>query len=390
MNLIDHSPLPVATRHVATAFVLSLLASVGAQAQCVTNSAGKPCRYLWADRHAPIMSPRPAGIPDTTAYTKADTTRNPWLAEYVPAGAKNGAAMIVVPGGGYDNLSPWGSEAVPAANNLTAIGVHVFILHYRVKPYGYPHAMWDVQRAVRWVRANAANYGIDPNRIGIMGYSAGGHVASTAATHFDEGLADSSAANGPHWFPGPKDSIDRVSSRPDFQALVYPMTTMERYVPGTTTNYAYKPGRDIYIGTNPSQELVDYTSNEKQVTAQTPPAFLNWGTSDGTVNPLNSTAYRDSLAAKGVKVKTVIVQGGQHNPNSTAKLDSLRAWLNAEGFLSSTVSLRPARLRPPAHALHAGKAPDALGRTSLRPVGPTLNARAGRNEHGAATSPEAP
>lgn len=390
MNLIAHSPLPVATRHVATAFVLSLLASVGAQAQCVTNSAGKPCRYLWADRHAPIMSPRPAGIPDTTAYTKADTTRNPWLAEYVPAGAKNGAAMIVVPGGGYDNLSPWGSEAVPAANNLTAIGVHVFILHYRVKPYGYPHAMWDVQRAVRWVRANAANYGIDPNRIGIMGYSAGGHVASTAATHFDEGLADSNAANGPHWFPGPKDSIDRVSSRPDFQALVYPMTTMERYVPGTTTNYAYKPGRDIYIGTNPSQELVDYTSNEKQVTAQTPPAFLNWGTSDGTVNPLNSTAYRDSLAAKGVKVKTVIVQGGQHNPNSTAKLDSLRAWLNAEGFLSSTVSLRPARLRPPAHALHAGKAPDALGRTSLRPVGPTLNTRAGRNEHGAATSPEAP
>lgn len=375
---MTRSPFSPARLSIAAACAAALLALAPsrAEAQCTTNSAGKPCRYLWTERHAPIASPKPSNIPDTTTYAKNDTTRNPWLAEYVPSGAKNGAAMIVIPGGGYDNLSPWGSEAVPAANNLTAIGVHVFILHYRVKPYGYPYAMWDVQRAVRWVRANAASYGIDPNRIGIMGYSAGGHVASTAATHFDDGLLDSNATNGPHWFPGPKDSIDRVSSRPNFQALIYPMTTMERYVPGTTTAYAYKPGRDIYIGNNPSQALVDYTSNEKQVTPQTPPAFLNWGTADNVVHTLNSTAYRDSLIAKGVKVKTVIVQGGQHNPNSTAKLDSLRAWLNAEGFLSPTVSVHPARLRPPAHALRPGAAPDALGRISLRRIGPALNVRA--------------
>jgi acetyl esterase/lipase len=347
-----------------------LLASIPASAQC-TAPGGKPCRLLWAGRYAPVVSPKPSNLADTSTYTKTDTTKNPWLAEYVPTVTKNGVAIIVIPGGGYDNLSPWGSEGRPAADTLIKYGYTIFILHYRLKPYGYPHAMWDVQRAVRWVRANAATYGVDPNRIGVLGFSAGGHVASTATTHFDAGLLDSNATNGPHWHSGPKDSIDLVSSRPNFSGLIYPMTTMVQYVPGTTTAFAYKPGRDIYIGTSPTQSLVDYTSNEKQVTSQTPPAFINWGTSDGTVNPLNSTAYRDSLISKGVKYKTVIVSGGGHSP-STARLDSMRTWLNAEGFLSPSVALRPARLRPPAHALVPTNAPDALGRISIRPVGPTL------------------
>jgi hypothetical protein len=120
--------------------------------------------------------------------------------------------------------------------------------------------------------------------------------------------------------------------------------------------------------------MVDYTSNEKQVTPQTPPAFLNWGTSDGTVNTLNSTAYRDSLISKGVKYKTLIISGGQHNPNSTARPDSLRTWLNTEGFLSPSVAIRPGRARilPPAQALRPGDAPDALGRLSIRPTGQPL------------------
>lgn len=341
-------------------------------AEAQTVPAGKSRLFLWEGRNAPVVSPRPSGIADPATYTPTDSVRNPWLLEYTPANP-NGAAMIVIPGGGYDNLSPWGSEGVPAANALTGYGVRVFILRYRVKPYGYPHAMWDVQRAVRWVRANAALYGVDPNRIGVLGYSAGGHVASTAATHFDAGLLDSNAANGPHWHTIAKDSIDRVSSRPDFQALVYPMTTMERYVPGTTTAYAYKPGRDIYIGTNPSQALVDYTSNEKHVTAQTPPAFLNWGTADNLVHTLNSMAYRDSLTAKGVAVKTVVVQGGGHDP-STAKLDSLRVWMNLSGFMTpvslQAPSSRTRTLKPPAHAWRL--APDVRGRTG-RSAGIPLN-----------------
>jgi acetyl esterase/lipase len=368
------------TRRLSIAFAKTFLLIVGSvvaftasPATAQNTSDGKPIRFLWANRHAPLTSPKASNLPDTTTYAKTDTTRNSWLAEYIPSGTKNGAAMIVIPGGGYDNLSPWGSEGRPAATTLTGYGIHVFILHYRLKPYGYPYAMWDVQRAVRWVRANAATYGIDANRIGVLGYSAGGHVASTATTHFDAGLTDSNATNGPHWFPGAKDSIDLVSSRPNFSGLIYPMTTMVRYVPNTTTDFAYKPGRDIYIGTSPAQSLVDYTSNEKQVSPQTPPAFINWGTSDNVVLPLNSTAYRDSLISKGVKYKTVIVSGGGHSP-STAKLDSLRTWLNTEGFLLPSVAIRPGRARilPPAHALRPGDAPDALGRLSIRPTGQPL------------------
>ena len=357
---------------VLTALLLpAVLAPTLADAQPVP--AGKSRLFLWEGRHAPVADPRPAGIPDTATYGVTDSVRNPWLLEYAPENP-NGAALIVIPGGGYDNLSPWGSEGVPAANALTGHGVRVFILRYRVRPYGYPHAMWDVQRAVRWVRAHAAAYDVDPRRIGVLGFSAGGHVASTAATHFDAGLIDSAAADGPHWHTASKDSVDGYSSRPDFQALVYPMTTMVQYVPGVTPNraFAYGPGRSIYIGNSPTQDLVDYTSNEKQVTAETPRAFLNWGTNDNVVDTLNSAAYRDSLLAKGVSVKTVVVAGGGHDP-STAKLDSLAAWMDAEGFMDP-VAIAPARPRrdPPLRALRPGPAPDALGRVSDRPTGPTL------------------
>lgn len=345
-----------------------------ASAQTVPN--GKTRLFLWGARRAPIASPRPSGITDTTAYSPTDSVRNSWLLHY-GATNPNGTALIVIPGGGYDNLSPWTSEGTPAASTLNGYGITVFLLRYRVKPYGYPHQMWDVQRAVRWVRANAAAYGIDPNRIGVLGFSAGGHVASTVATHFDAGLTDSNATNGPYWYPGPKDSIDLYSSRPNFQGVIYPMITMVQYVPGAGTRaYAYKPGRDIYIGTGPTQQLVDFTSNEKQVTPQTPPAFVNWGTADATVDTLNSAAYRDSLKSKGVVVKTVVVSGGTHNP-STGKLDSLRAWMNLNGFLSPTAIVPGrARARIPAQALIPSRPSDARGRVTDRPVGPIFSAPA--------------
>jgi acetyl esterase/lipase len=345
-----------------------------------TVPAGKSRLFLWGNRKAPIASPRPSGISDTGTYSKTDSVRNSWLLHYAPTTDTNGSAIIVIPGGGYDNLSPWTSEGTPAAATLTGYGITVFILRYRVKPYGYPHQMWDVQRAVRWVRANAAAYKIDPNRIGVLGFSAGGHVASTVATHFDAGLLDSNATNGPHWYPGLKDAIDVYSSRPNFQGLIYPMITMVQWRPGTTNDdYAYKAGRDIYIGTSPSQSLIDYTSNEKQVTSQTPPAFLNYGTNDATVDTLNSAAYRDSLKSKGVPVKVVVVAGGTHNP-STAKLDSLRAWMNVNGFLSPT-AIHPGRARTkiPAQALVPYRQPDARGRVSDRPVGPVLAVPASEN-----------
>src|SRR5690606_36882936 len=118
-------------------------ASIPATAQTVPN--GKSRMFLWEGRRAPIASPKPSNIADTTVYGPTDSVRNSWLLEYTPANP-NGAAMIVIPGGGYANLSPWTSEGVPAANTLTGFGIRVFILRYRVQPYGYPHQMWDVQR----------------------------------------------------------------------------------------------------------------------------------------------------------------------------------------------------------------------------------------------------
>jgi acetyl esterase/lipase len=336
--------------------------TVGAQ----TVPAGKSRLFLWEGRRAPTTR-------SDTAYGPTDSVKNSWLLAY-PAPSPNGTAVIVIPGGGYDNLSPWGSEGTPAATKLNTFGVTAFILRYRVKPFQHPVQMWDVQRAVRWVRAHAAEYGINPNRIGVLGFSAGGHVASTAATHFDAGLTDSNASNGPHWYPGIHDSIDLKSSRPDFQGLVYAMTTMVLYKPGTTSAYAYKPGRDLLIGTSPSTALVDYTSNEKQVTANTPPAWMNWGTNDGTVDTLNSAAYRDSLISKGVPVKTLVIQGGGHDPTQTFRGDSLKTWMDQRGYLTSVRS-GPARARIPSAAwVGSGKELDALGRITDRPTGHPLNA----------------
>ena len=346
----------------ALSLIVGIAGAVGAQ----TIPNGKSRLFLWEGRRAPTTR-------SDTAYGPTDSVKNPWLLHYA-ATNPNGTAIIVIPGGGYDNLQPWGSEGTPAATKLNTFGVTAFILRYRVKPFQHPVPMWDVQRAVRWVRAHAAEYGINPNRIGVLGFSAGGHVASTGATHFDAGLLDSNAANGPHWYPGLHDSIDLHSSRPDFQGLVYAMTTMVQYVPGTSTAYAYKLGRDILIGTSPSTALVDYTSNEKQVTPQSPPAWINWGTSDNTVNTLNSMAYRDSLLSKGVSVKTLIITGGGHDPTQTFRGDSLRTWMDVGGLLTA---IKPARARrgiPQAAWVGSDRKLDALGRVTDRPTGHPLNA----------------
>jgi acetyl esterase/lipase len=352
----------ISPRFRLVSLVLGCIVAWPALAAAQTVPAGKSRLFLWEGRRAPTTR-------TDTAYGPTDSVKNSWLLYYAPTVAANGTTVIVIPGGGYDNLSPWTSEGTPAATKLNAFGISVFILRYRVKPFMHPVQMWDVQRAVRWVRAHAAEYGLNPNRIGVLGFSAGGHVASMAATHFDSGLLDSNATNGPHWHNVPKDSIDRVSSRPDFQGLVYAMTTMVQYKPGTTSAFAYKPGRDLYIGTNPSTTLVDYTSNEKQVSPQTPPAWMNWGTADATVDTLNSAAYRDSLISKGLPVKTLVIAGGGHDPTQTFRADSLRTWLDSKGYLTSIRPARPRRAIPAEAWVGPGRALDALGRVGDRPTG---------------------
>jgi len=175
----------------------------------------------------------------------------------IPQISPTGAAMVICPGGAYAHLAA--HEGNDYALWLNQHGVTCFVLKYRLgsSGYHYPVEFQDVTRAIRWVRAHAADYQIDPNRIGIMGSSAGGHLASTALTHFDSGN------------PNAVDPIDKVSSRPDLGILCYPVITM-----GAHTHIGSM--RNL-LGDNPDPKLIEFLSGEKQVTPETPPVFIFGG-----------------------------------------------------------------------------------------------------------------
>jgi len=209
----------------------------------------------------------------------------------------NGTAVVVCPGGGYSGRAT-GHEGQEIADWLNARGVHAFVLKYRtvnesqVASPLQPGPMLDVQRALRIVRSKAGDYGIDPKRIGVWGFSAGGHLASTAATHFDEGMADA------------KEAIEKVSCRPDFAILAYPVITM-----GANTHGGSK--RNL-IGDKPDDKLVEFYSNEKQVTAKTPPTFLFHTVEDTAVPIANSRLFKEACEKNGVPVELVEYEKGKH------------------------------------------------------------------------------
>src|SRR6185437_13843756 len=191
-----------------------------------------------------------------------------------------GAAMVICPGGGYGHLST--SEGKEYAAWLNDHGVAGFVLKYRLGTSGYHHPimLWDAARAVRLVRAHATAWHIDPKRIGIIGSSAGGHLASTLLTHFDAGR------------PNDSDPIERQSSRPDLGVLCYPVITMGRKTHhGSLTNL---------LGTNPSPELINELSNELHVTKDTPPCFLFHTFEDRAVPVENSLEFAMALRRAGV------------------------------------------------------------------------------------------
>ena len=181
-----------------------------------------------------------------------------------PADKANGAAIVLCPGGGYIRHVT-DREGYPIAQWLNEHGIAAMILEYRLPTLRHQVPLLDAQRAIRLTRANAAAWKLDPKRIGILGFSAGGHVASTAATHFDDGNANS------------PDPIDRISCRPDLAWLVYPVVTMGKF-----TNIG---SRDELLGPDPKPELVRLYSNESQVTADTPPTFLAHAIDDKPVPP---------------------------------------------------------------------------------------------------------
>ena len=218
-----------------------------------------------------------------------------------------GTAVIVAPGGGYGALAA-NHEGRQVANYLNALGVTAFVLKYRLGPrYHHPIELGDAQRAIRLVRARAKEFGVSGDRIGMMGFSAGGHLTSTAGTHFDAGN------------PAAADPIDRVSSRPDFLILGYPVISF-------TAVYTHKGSAKNLLGENPDPKLLDDLSNEFRVTAETPPTFLFHTNADTGVPAENSVAFYLALRKAGVAAEMHIFEKGPHGVGLAMQDPALAEW----------------------------------------------------------------
>jgi len=260
-----------------------------------------------------------------------DTIKDiPCIYVYQPAsGIRNGSGMVICPGGGYTSLS-MGIEGTDEATYFNKKGMTCFVLRYRLTSNGYTRypIRNDGLRAMRLVRARAKQWGLDTARIGVMGFSAGGHEASMISTQFDNGNPDTT------------DSIEQVSNRPSFSVLVYPAITCTQ--PNAWYGLFNNGG---FIGPNPSPALVDSFSSEKQITTKTPKAFLVHDEGDWGVSYKNSVMYRDSCLKKNVSAALLTV----HNCNPAHGFgmscgnwaDSAAAWMAKQEIFTPTSTVRP-------------------------------------------------
>lgn len=240
----------------------------------------------------------PGGAPGAVGAEDVD---QPSITIYLPQRQKPaGTAVVVCPGGGYQHLA-MDHEGKQIAGWLNDRGIAAFVLKYRLGPrYHHPAMLQDVQRAIQMVRGRAKQFSVAPDRIGVWGFSAGGHLASTAATHFA------------------KDS-DGVSSRPDFAILAYPVITMK-------DPYVHKGSRTNLLGESPDPKLIESLSNELRVTAETPPTFL-FHTSDDPVVPVeNSVYFYVALRKAGVPVEMHIFEHGRHGVGLAQDDPGLKIW----------------------------------------------------------------
>jgi acetyl esterase/lipase len=216
------------------------------------------------------------------------------------------AAIVVFPGGGYSHLSSV-KEGTAVAEWLNRLGISAFVVKYRLgMRYHAPNQLLDAARAVRMVRARASEWNIDPSRIGVLGFSAGGHLASTISTRFDSG--------NPH----ATDRIDQVSSRPDIQILIYPVITMGRYT--------HAGSKKNLLGESPTDDLIRQYSNELQTTKETPPAFIVHTSNDASVPVENSLSFAAALRAAGVPFEMAIYESGPHGFGLAPNDKTLATW----------------------------------------------------------------
>ena len=270
-----------------------------------------------ADVPAPLLL-WPAGAPGATGDTDADKPAITIFLPTAPNTTKTG--VVVAPGGGYTHLATE-KEGYAYARWLNQHGVAAFVLRYRLGPqYHHPIEIGDAQRAIRFVRAHAAEYGIDKDRVGMWGSSAGGHLTATAGTQFDAGK------------PEATDPIDRESSRPQFLILSYPVITLMEPT-------AHAGSRKFLLGNDPDPALVRSMSAETRVTQDTPPTFLFTTTDDKTVPVMNSVMFYEALVKAGVPVEMHIFQHGAHgaglaagNPALSIWPDLLLKWMRERGY----------------------------------------------------------
>ncbi len=253
--------------------------------------------------------------------TLISNVQNPDIAVYLPTKRfATGQAVVICPGGGYWVLA-YDLEGTDIARYLNSIGVAGIVLKYRLPTYGncavpYKAPLMDAQRAIRLVRQNAGEWNISPDKIGIMGFSAGGHLASTLGTHFDYG--NKTAA----------DLVERQSCRPNFMILMYPVISF-------TDSCTHAGSREALLGKNPDKELVKSFSNELQVKADTPPTFIVQADDDTAVPIENSILMFEALKKKKIPTELHILSEGEHgfgldvkNEHVNSWTNSLRLWLN--------------------------------------------------------------
>jgi acetyl esterase/lipase len=268
----------------------------------VANSAGNAAvspevLLLWAD-----------GAPDAKGDTDGD---KPSLTVYLPTRQKaTGTAVVICPGGGYGHIA-MDHEGHQVAQWLNSVGIAGVILKYRHRNsgagYGHPAPLQDAQRAIRMVRSRAGEWNIEQDQVGILGFSAGGHLASSAGTHFNKNYYEL------------KDRIDQISCRPDFMILIYPVISL-------SSRFAHVGSRQNLLGDNPDETLVESLSNEKQVTPQTPPTFLIHADQDKAVPAENSIYFFLALRKAVVPAEMHIYREGQHGFGLGKKNSAVSNW----------------------------------------------------------------
>ena len=249
---------------------------------------------LWSGAAPGALGTEDRDIPAVTVFLPRTVTPNT-------------PAVIICPGGGYTNLAS-NHEGRQVANYLNSLGMAAFVLRYRLGPrYHHPIELGDAQRAIRMVRSRAADWRLDPARIGILGFSAGGHLAMTASTHFDVG--NSSAA----------DAIDRVNSRPDFTILGYPVISM-------IESWTHQGSKNSLLGNNADPELARSLSGELTVTKETPPTFIFQTNADTTVPAENSVYYYLALRKSGIPAEMHVFEKGPHGVGLANDDPALSEW----------------------------------------------------------------